>query len=93
MNLREEEVLKFGPEALDLLKKMLIIDPKERITTFQALDHPFFMKDKDNDSVSTAWSIKLTIDNIIEMEMNSKQIQSLLQENQQLRSTIDQQKK
>lgn len=54
MSIREEEVLKFGPEAMDLLKKMLLVDPKERITTFQALDHAFFMKDKDNDSVSTA---------------------------------------
>ena len=37
--------------------------------------------------------IKLTIDNIIEMEIHSKQVQSLLQENQQLKSTIDQQRK
>jgi len=38
------------PDALDLLKKMLIVDHKERITAEEALKHPFFEMVRANDS-------------------------------------------
>lgn len=31
-----------SPEAIDLMKKILVLDPDNRITVDQALDHPFF---------------------------------------------------
>ena len=30
-----------NPHAVDLLEKMLLFDPKKRITTTQALEHPY----------------------------------------------------
>jgi serine/threonine protein kinase len=35
------------PQALDLLKRMLVIDPKHRITIKDALEHPFFLSEKN----------------------------------------------
>ena len=34
-------------EAIDLLQKMLVVDHADRITAFEALDHPYFDKVKD----------------------------------------------
>ena len=34
-------------ESLDLLQKMLIFDPKKRITVQQSLEHPFFKDIRD----------------------------------------------
>lgn len=31
-----------NPLALDLLKKMLVVAPEQRITVVEALEHPFF---------------------------------------------------
>ena len=31
-----------SPEGIDLLKKILVIDPEKRITVEEALEHPFF---------------------------------------------------
>ena len=36
-----------SPEALDLLQKMLIFDPKKRITVQESLEHPFFKSVRD----------------------------------------------
>jgi len=33
----------FGPEGLDLLKKMLLYDPALRITAAQAVQHDYFL--------------------------------------------------
>ena len=34
-----------GPETVDLLEKLLILDPARRITAEQALDHDWFWTD------------------------------------------------
>lgn len=36
-------------EALDLLKKMLRRNPEERVTAEQALAHPYFKEDSDDE--------------------------------------------
>lgn len=36
------------PEALDLLSKLLNLEPKNRITAKEALSHPFFKTKKQN---------------------------------------------
>lgn len=33
---------KFGPEGVDLIKKLLVYDPAERLTPEEALEHPYF---------------------------------------------------
>lgn len=43
-------------EAIDLLDKLLIVDPKDRITASEAMKHPYFdkIRDKlDSDSIPT----------------------------------------
>lgn len=40
-NLNSAIYQKVDPEAMDLLSKMLKVDPKERITPAQVLQHPF----------------------------------------------------
>jgi serine/threonine protein kinase len=35
---------RFMPEAKDLMMKMLIKNPYDRITPAQALEHPYFIK-------------------------------------------------
>ena len=45
----EEVFINVQPEALDLLKKMLIIDPTKRITAKDALSHCYFNEIKTDD--------------------------------------------
>ena len=34
-----------GPETVDLLDKLLVLNPRERLTAAQALDHDYFWTD------------------------------------------------
>ena len=38
-----------NPLAIDLLKKMLVIDPEKRITVKEALEHPFLQEFHDSE--------------------------------------------
>ena len=38
----EEEIPTLCAEGLNLLKRMLSLNPKKRIAAFEALEHPFF---------------------------------------------------
>jgi p38 MAP kinase len=40
--LEGERYQQIDPEAMDLLRKMLIADPANRITSAQCLAHPYF---------------------------------------------------
>lgn len=44
INLDDEKYSNLEPEALNLLKKMLVSNPSERITATQALNLPYFTK-------------------------------------------------
>ncbi|GLD97445.1 hypothetical protein PINS_up006129 [Pythium insidiosum] len=44
------------PDALDLLVKMLVIDPNKRITIDEALTHPYFASIRNTDDETTAQS-------------------------------------
>jgi len=55
------------PEAIDLLSKLLTLDPKERITAAEALEHPFFseLHDPDDEPVcDQPFFIEHEIDNL-----------------------------
>ena len=38
----DEKFESFPPDALDLVQKLLVVDPLKRLTPAQALEHPFF---------------------------------------------------
>jgi serine/threonine protein kinase len=44
INLDDEKYSNLEPEALNLLKKMLVSNPSERITAAQTLNLPYFTK-------------------------------------------------
>ena len=39
-------IAKIGKEGMDLMRKILKMDPKERITAAEAVKHPFFTRVK-----------------------------------------------
>jgi calcium-dependent protein kinase len=45
-DLNEENLKKCGQECIDLLKKLLTMDPNKRINAEKALEHPFFLLHK-----------------------------------------------
>lgn len=57
----------FPPEAVDLLSRMLCINPEKRITTEEALQHPFFadFHDPDDEPIcDNPFQIEHEIDNL-----------------------------
>ena len=50
-----------NPKARDLLKKMLILDPEERLTAEKALEHPYFATYHDPEDEPTADPFQDTI--------------------------------
>lgn len=45
---------RFNTQLLDLLKKLLTFDPKDRITAKEALDHPWFSEALQDDGTAVA---------------------------------------
>lgn len=45
-SLERRYIAKIGKEGMDLMRKILKMDPKERITATEALKHPFFTRVK-----------------------------------------------
>lgn len=50
---------KAHPLAIDLLKKMLVFDPRKRITNEQALDHPYLSELHDPNDEPEAERLKI----------------------------------
>lgn len=53
------ETTKFSKNFLDLLKKIFIYDPEERITAKQALQHPWFKELATADDGTEAAKIRM----------------------------------
>lgn len=47
-------LLQISDEALDLLQKLLLKDPKKRISAREALKHPYFVEKTDLDKMPSA---------------------------------------
>lgn len=51
---RHKEFRACSPEVIDLIKKLLIVDPNDRLSAEEALKHPWFkLFDQKNDEDST----------------------------------------
>jgi serine/threonine protein kinase len=52
--LRHKEFAACSPEVIDLIKKLLVVDPNERLSAKEALQHPWFkLFDQNNGGDST----------------------------------------
>jgi serine/threonine-protein kinase BUR1 len=38
-------ILRYGEQAADLMDKLLVLDPRQRLNAFQALDHDYLWTD------------------------------------------------
>jgi serine/threonine protein kinase len=50
INFNHQNLKRASADCLDLLKRMLKADPKQRISAGQALKHPFLASKEDSDS-------------------------------------------
>ncbi len=49
-----EKFESFPPDALDLVQKLLVVDPLERLTAAQALEHPFFANEPREEALNVS---------------------------------------
>jgi len=60
-------------KGLDLLSKILVLDPSKRITVDEALRHPYFEKFYDHEFVNTHCVAGFTADTRFELEADTKE--------------------
>ena len=49
-----EKFESFPPDALDLVQKLLVVDPLKRLTAAQALEHPFFTNEPREEALNVS---------------------------------------
>ena len=69
---------KHNPAATDLLKKMLVVDPAQRITVKEALQHPFLAEFHDPDDEPETDKLDAYDFDFEYYELNTEQLKDLL---------------
>ena len=69
---------KVPKEAIDLLERSIMFDPRKRITVVEALDHPFFKPVRDATKEQAGESIKMSFE--AEGELNEERLRELFVE-------------